>query len=61
MTRRALVVGATGMVGSRLVEALVGSEFSVIGLCRSSRPASKQVKYLAADLLAYETSQNIKF
>ena len=61
MTQRALVIGATGMVGSRLVEALVGSGFSVIGLCRSPHhPSTKQVEYLAADLLDYEVSQNIK-
>ena len=59
MRRRALVVGATGVVGSRLVEALVASGFSVVGLCRTPPPPSGQTEYLVADLLDYETSKNV--
>ena len=58
MSRRALVVGATGMVGTRLVETLVESDFSVVGLCRTPARPFGRVEYLATDLLDYETSKN---
>jgi nucleoside-diphosphate-sugar epimerase len=59
MNRRALVVGATGMVGTRLVEVLAESGFSVVGLCRTPPRPFGRLEYVAADLLDYETSKNV--
>ena len=47
----ALVVGATGMVGTRLVEHLIGNGWSVIGLCQQPKTDSNQLRYLSLDLL----------
>ena len=50
----ALVVGATGMVGRRLVEQLQQVDFKVTGLCRRAPEISGEVEYVEADLLDYE-------
>ena len=57
MRGHALVVGATGMVGCRLLEELQKADFRVTGLCRSAPEVSKNVKYLEANLLDYESSK----
>jgi nucleoside-diphosphate-sugar epimerase len=46
----AMVVGATGMVGTRLVEYLIGNGWSVVGLCRQPRTDSNGIRYLSLDL-----------
>ena len=57
MRGHALVAGATGTVGCRLVEQLEQADFKVTGLCRSATGVSRQVEYLEADLLDYEASK----
>ena len=57
MRGHALVAGATGTVGCRLVEQLGQADFKVTGLCRSATGVSRQVEYLEADLLDYEASK----
>ena len=48
---KALVVGATGMVGTRLVEHLAANAWPVLGLCRKPPNNSGPVNYVGADLL----------
>ena len=50
--RTALVAGATGAVSKRLIEKLSsdGSNWSVVGLCRTPPEASDRVRWIAADL-----------
>ncbi|HHZ68163.1 MAG TPA: SDR family oxidoreductase [Alphaproteobacteria bacterium] len=48
---KALVVGATGMVGTRLVEHLISDGWSVVGLCRKPPTDSNGIYYLSVDLL----------
>ena len=57
MFRRALVVGVTGMVGSRLAEQLLREGFSVVGLSRGSRTWFDQIEYLKVNLLDYRDSE----
>ncbi len=52
MTERvALVVGATGMVGTRLVECLVSAGWRVIGLCQTPPTQSGSISYVSVNLL----------
>jgi len=48
---KALVAGATGVVGTRLVEHLIGDGWSVVGLCRQLPTDSNGIYYLSVDLL----------
>jgi nucleoside-diphosphate-sugar epimerase len=49
-SRRALVVGATGIAGQNLGTRLVAAGWDVWGLSRSSRPAGPGVRPVRADL-----------
>src|ERR1700712_2076304 len=51
MTRSALVVGATGIVGNNLARRLVGQGWQVHGLARRPPGDIKGVQPVAADLL----------
>lgn len=53
-TGKAVVAGATGMIGGRLVERLAGDGWQVVGLCRNPPADSGAVSYLALDLLDEE-------
>jgi len=55
--RHALVAGATGTVGFRLVEQLGQADFKVTGLCRRATRVSRNVHYIETDLLDYEASK----
>ncbi len=56
---RALVVGATGMVGTRLVEHLASNAWPVLGLCRRPPNNSGLVNYVGADLLNIDECNNM--
>ena len=56
---KALVVGATGMVGPRLVENLVGGGWPVVGLCQQPPKASNGVDYVSVDLLSSDACNKI--
>ena len=56
---KALVVGATGMVGTRLVENLIRREWSVVGLCRQPPKTSGGVDYVSVDLLSSDSCDKI--
>ena len=56
---KALVVGATGMVGTRLVEHLAANAWPVLGLCRKSPNNSGPVNYVGADLLNIDECNNM--
>lgn len=49
--RVALVAGATGAVGTRLVAHLADTGWQVVGLCRTPRSSTRSVTYLPVDLL----------
>ncbi len=51
MTRTAVVVGARGVIGSKLIEHLVGGGWDVIGLSRRGGPDGPGIRHLAVDLL----------
>ena len=53
-TGKAVVAGATGMIGARLVERLADDGWQVVGLCRNPPADSDAVSYLALDLLDEE-------
>jgi len=57
--KKALVVGATGMVGNRLVENLIGGGWSVVGLCRQLPKVSNGVDYASVDLLSRDACNKI--
>jgi len=48
---KALVVGATGMIGNRVCERLVENNWQTIGICRMPPLDTGTVSYLAVDLL----------
>jgi len=56
---KALVVGATGMVGTRLVEHLAANAWPVLGLCRKPPNNSGPVNYVGADLLNIDECNNM--
>lgn len=47
----ALVAGATGIVGSKLVETLLAQQWQVIGLTRQQTPATQSIPLVSVDLL----------
>ena len=51
MTRRALIVGVTGLIGSNLAEHLISKSWEVYGLARKPSRGVQGVKPVAADLL----------
>src|SRR3954453_2170734 len=51
MTRTALVVGATGIIGSALAQELVRNRWAVLGLSRKPQPVIDGIVPVAADLL----------
>lgn len=51
MGRCALVAGATGAAGKRLVEELRNAGWKVTGLCRKAREPDDRVRYASVDLL----------
>ena len=53
---RILVTGSTGMIGSRLVEALIEQGYDVIGIDRRDNTNSETIK---ADLLDYDNLEKI--
>ncbi|MDE8587337.1 SDR family oxidoreductase [Arthrobacter sp. NQ4] len=53
--RTALVVGATGIAGSALVDTLVGEGWTVLALSRRPGPGRAGVRWLSADLTSAES------
>src|SRR5258708_3866234 len=51
MTRRALIAGVTGLIGSNLAEHLISKNWDVYGLARKPSSGVRGVKPIAADLL----------
>ncbi len=51
MSRRALIVGVTGLIGSNLAEHLLSKNWEVYGLARKPSGGVRGVKPIAADLL----------
>src|SRR5579859_1369988 len=51
MTRRALIAGVTGLIGSNLAEHLIPKNWDVFGLARKPNSGVRGVKPIAADLL----------
>src|SRR5258707_9219122 len=54
MTRRALIAGVTGLIGSNLAEHLISKNWEVYGLARKPNSGVHGVKPIAADLLDRE-------
>src|SRR5258707_10968445 len=54
MTRRALIAGVTGLIGSNLAEHLISKNWDVYGLARKPNSGVRGVKPIAADLLDSE-------
>ncbi|MDP6951491.1 MAG: SDR family oxidoreductase, partial [Alphaproteobacteria bacterium] len=52
---KALVVGATGMIGSRVCERLVEEGWQTVGVCRTPPPDTLGMSYLSVDLLDHES------
>ena len=51
MTGKALVIGATGIIGSALADELIRSSWKVLGLARNPSPVPSSVVPVTADLL----------
>ncbi len=51
MTRRALIAGVTGLIGSNLAEHLISKNWEVYGIARKPTSGVHGVKPIAADLL----------
>jgi nucleoside-diphosphate-sugar epimerase len=58
-SRRALVVGATGISGGNLTDRLLAEGWDVLGLCRQPAGLDDRVVPLAADLLDREAVVNV--
>lgn len=55
MTRRALIAGVTGLIGSNLAEHLMSKNWEVYGIARNPNGAIHGVNAIAADLLDPKT------
>ena len=55
MTRRALIAGVTGLIGSNLAEHLISENWDVYGIARNPSHGVHGVKPIAADLLDPES------
>jgi len=53
-----LVTGATGFIGSRLIEGLTGKGYSVKAMTRSNLENKQNVKFVQADALEYNQLEN---
>lgn len=51
MSDRILLTGATGFVGSRLLNALTGAGYRVRAVSRTARPSTAQVEWVQADVM----------
>jgi len=58
MTRRALIAGATGLIGSNLAEHLISKNWDVFGLARQPNSGVRGVKPISSDLLDPEALRN---
>src|SRR5437016_7057959 len=54
MTLRAVIAGATGLIGSNLAEQLVSKGWEVYGVARKPQTGIPRVRPIAADLLELE-------
>ena len=54
MTLRAVIAGATGLIGSNLAEHLVAKGWEVHGIARKPQGGVREVRPIAADLLEPE-------
>ena len=54
MTRRALIAGVTGLIGSNLAEHLISKNWEVYGIARKAKSGIRGVRPIAADLLELE-------
>ena len=50
MTKSVLVTGATGFIGSRLVEELINKEYDVTSLIRKGKKGNSKSKIIYGDL-----------
>src|SRR2546428_100416 len=55
MTRRALVAGVTGLIGSNLAEHLISKNWEVSGIARKPNSGIRGFRPIAADLLDPES------
>jgi uncharacterized protein YbjT (DUF2867 family) len=53
-----LVTGATGFIGSRLIQSLISSGYAVKGLSRKQLPGNDKVKYVKADVFNFDELKN---
>src|SRR5882757_1454245 len=58
MTRRALIVGVTGLIGSNLAEHLISKNWEVFGIARKPGSGVQGVKPIAVDFLNPEALRN---
>ena len=53
-----MVTGATGFIGSRLIQSLISSGYAVKGLSRKQLPGNDKVKYVKADVFNFDELKN---